>query len=665
MSIFIKRSDLKVKTPTTGTYQGQSLFTENDTQTQINRINSAGTTQVNAVNAKGQETLASIPDDYTELSNDVDDLKSALYPNNAFDVLAYNSIATNGTDKYVTFTFSGNSCAVSGTASGNAVKTIYSNTSKLPYGFVAGRSYAFKYSTGDNNVRLAMFFRDSNNANISGTSQYLTADTVVPIPSNAVGMIIRVDVQSNATVDTTVTFSCLSADTNYDLTQKVNRAIKGEERSYYQTTGLLDLNGMLDDHIWLVDDSHTFVNKPDGMTSGFVMVTHTSNFHLQLAWQFSGGKMWKRRGDATGSVWEDWKLVSGDAGTVNNYYFDTNENTYNIESTPTITSDTNNYLASTGDTTDRTSDIATMLTANKVCNLGAGVFYVKDLEMPSGTAIKGSGYNTKIIMASGDGCAIQMASFCSISDCSVCGSASSISVPSEIGSRNGILWSGDFTETSDSTIQPMMGLISNVRILDFTGGAIVCQDTGTGTYNQLQVVNLFTNHCGVGIYIPYYSEYHKFTNVRTVGGLYGCINNGGNNIFVNCDFSTCKNGLLMDNSSNQSPNNSHGSMFGCVFNHINSNTGIAIKILNCDHGFVFDGCQIFYGQIDIEDSDGIVISNCNFGPTNNNITIKNGGAVLFANNMHKAQPTISITNNANVHFVNCYVGDTGATVAPA
>lgn len=85
MSIFIKKSDLKVKNPTTGTYQGQSLFTENDTQTQINRINSAGTTQVNAVNAKGQETLASIPDDYTELSDDVNNLKSDF--NESFAVM--------------------------------------------------------------------------------------------------------------------------------------------------------------------------------------------------------------------------------------------------------------------------------------------------------------------------------------------------------------------------------------------------------------------------------------------------------------------------------------------------------------------------------------------------------------------------------------------------
>ena len=102
MSIFIKRSDLKVKNPTTGTYQGQSLFTENDTQTQLNRITSAGTTQVNAVNAKGQETLASIPDDYTELSNNVDDLKSALSVNDKHVVNELLSTENVNTDKEIT-----------------------------------------------------------------------------------------------------------------------------------------------------------------------------------------------------------------------------------------------------------------------------------------------------------------------------------------------------------------------------------------------------------------------------------------------------------------------------------------------------------------------------------------------------------------------------------
>lgn len=41
-------------------------------------VNAAGATQVAAIGAKGEEVLESIPDDYTTLSNDVDDLKSNL-----------------------------------------------------------------------------------------------------------------------------------------------------------------------------------------------------------------------------------------------------------------------------------------------------------------------------------------------------------------------------------------------------------------------------------------------------------------------------------------------------------------------------------------------------------------------------------------------------------
>ena len=43
----------------------------------VNTVNQAGTTQVQAVANKGAEVLQSIPSDYTELTEDVDDLKSA------------------------------------------------------------------------------------------------------------------------------------------------------------------------------------------------------------------------------------------------------------------------------------------------------------------------------------------------------------------------------------------------------------------------------------------------------------------------------------------------------------------------------------------------------------------------------------------------------------
>ena len=48
--------------------------------TQVGNVNTAGSTQVGAVQAKGQEVINSIPSDYTALSDDVDDLKSAVSP---------------------------------------------------------------------------------------------------------------------------------------------------------------------------------------------------------------------------------------------------------------------------------------------------------------------------------------------------------------------------------------------------------------------------------------------------------------------------------------------------------------------------------------------------------------------------------------------------------
>lgn len=326
----------------------------------------------------------------------------------------------------------------------------------------------------------------------------------------------------------------------------------------------------------------------------------------------------------------------------------------------------NAYLAPSGDNTDRTADILALLTNAGVCRLGKGDYYVSNIDMPTGTAIIGSGYQTRIVLSgTTEGYAIKMTNYCSVKDVQIVGKTSLISLSETVGGRHGILWQGNYTQDQTADNQPRMGKIENVDIFAFTGGGITCYDTGYGTFNALEVVNAYINNCNVGINIPYWSEFHKFTNVRTASCYHGCINNGGNNTFVNCDFSTCKIGFLMDNSTGQSPNNSHGQCVGCVFNHADNNNGIGIKVLNCDAGFIFDACQIFFSQIYIDESDGVVVSNCNFGANNCNITISGGGAMLFANNMHQSAPTITITNNSNVHFVNCYVRATGASVAPS
>ena len=81
MPVTIKGSRMNYK-DSNGNYVGVDAVTETTTAEQVAAINTAATsaknTAVAAIQAKGEETIASVPSDYTTLSNDVDDLKSQL-----------------------------------------------------------------------------------------------------------------------------------------------------------------------------------------------------------------------------------------------------------------------------------------------------------------------------------------------------------------------------------------------------------------------------------------------------------------------------------------------------------------------------------------------------------------------------------------------------------
>ena len=88
MSVTIKSANLKYKNQQ-GEYVGVNSISDNSTaeqlaaiasagSTQLSTIGTAGWTQINAIEDKGAETLASIPDDYTTLSENVTELKSAI-----------------------------------------------------------------------------------------------------------------------------------------------------------------------------------------------------------------------------------------------------------------------------------------------------------------------------------------------------------------------------------------------------------------------------------------------------------------------------------------------------------------------------------------------------------------------------------------------------------
>ena len=74
MSLTVRRFDCQVKDSQTGVMKPAGLLSSDA----IGAINSAKETAIAAVQAKGTETLNSIPADYTALDTEVDDLKNAL-----------------------------------------------------------------------------------------------------------------------------------------------------------------------------------------------------------------------------------------------------------------------------------------------------------------------------------------------------------------------------------------------------------------------------------------------------------------------------------------------------------------------------------------------------------------------------------------------------------
>ena len=221
--------------------------------------------------------------------------------------------------------------------------------------------------------------------------------------------------------------------------------------------------------------------------------------------------------------------------------------------------------------------------------------------------------------------------------------------------RHGILWEGTYNTDSKTKRR---GIVSGCDILNFSGGGITCYNTGTPVNSCLMVSDTFIRACSVGINIPYSSEFNIFTSVHARACYYGCINNGGNNLFSVCNFSANTVGMLMDNSQGQSPNNSHGSVVGCIFDHSNSNEGVGIQIDGCKNGEIFDGCQIFYSDIVVNNSVGIQFNNFNAGK-NVDITVtkgNSGGPVLFNNWVFTNTPfSITVDDNYDAcRFINCF-----------
>ena len=429
-----------------------------------------------------------------------------------------------------------------------------------------------------------------------------------------------------------------------------------------------DINTVTTNGIWLLLNSQTYQHLPSDKThkAGYLFVYNVANWCLQLFVPFTMTGMYRR---ASNGSWQNWTLLA-DAATGDTYNY-TNEyeltsysNTYNVTASPQITSDTNNYLASTGDSTDVTSSIVSMLQMSKICRLGPGDFYVHGIDMPDDTMLCGSGPGTRIVLTGTNtdtGYAVKLGNRCSVKDVMIIGNTTDIqyaNVSQNIVERHGILF--EATYSVDSSTKEKCN-IDNVWIKNFTGGGITCYNTGVGSTSCINVSNCFIYRCNAGVYIPFYSEFHRFTNVHAHNCYYGAVNNGGNCSFVNCGFSANRVGMLMDNSNGQSTNSSHGSVVGCVFNHSDGNNGVGIKIDGMRNGEVFSDCQLFYSDIVVNNSSGIQFNNFNCGGTSGTVSVNitkggQGGLILF-NNCIFADGCYDINVDSGYtqcKFVNCW-----------
>lgn len=121
-------------------------------------------------------------------------------------------------------------------------------------------------------------------------------------------------------------------------------------------------------------------------------------------------------------------------------------------------------------------------------------------------------------------------------------------------------------------------------------------------FKQFQITNCrwYFNYCGN--YFDYRCEYNQLCNCVWGENYIGTVNCGGNNAYVACQWNANTTGFKMENAGS---NPAHGGCNGCTFNHNYTN---AIQIDDCVNGWTFEGCQVFYGSIVVNNSQGVVFN---------------------------------------------------------
>ena len=573
---------------------------------------------------------------------------------NVLDLYEKESREHNG----ITFDWTEKGCYVHGTSTGTANSRIFYSLTELPLCIQLGMPVRLQIESDDpNSVVHLDIFRCVGGAVGARWVNLTTANNggvmYSDVPTNTEGLLVRISVVgANVTADENVRISMvpqISELNIHDGNTFINDADGNTENGIYfiSTGGTPPVNYPYHAPGWLYVQNIGISNDV-----GVLQVYYPWNSEVHdIMWRTSN------RG-----VWNSWKALGSGGGGGDVII----QNTYNITTSPAITTDDHGWLvpvdtesASDAGKTDMTGPIMSMLTSTGYCHLAPGIFYVSgNIDMPAGSTLIGCGQDTiiRLLSSTSSGYIVRASQYNTVKDIRFSGGYSAIDVSSEtVGTRHGLVYVGNEDGSSPAIPTALPSMVNNCWFDNFSGAGIYCNNSGNSVNQPLIVSDCFIRYCGAGIDIKYLAEYLKFTNVVTYHCHYACINNGGNNTFTGCTFHGTV-GFLIQNGTNSG----HGSCIGCTFNHIDSwndpsgsGNGNAIQISSLSNGFMFTGCQIWYGKVIIQNSRGVSISDTQFGGGYPVIKVSGSYGAFFNNCIFHASPTI--TKNSATKFNGCYL----------
>lgn len=316
-------------------------------------------------------------------------------------------------------------------------------------------------------------------------------------------------------------------------------------------------------------------------------------------------------------------------------------------------------LTSTGDTTDRYSDIMYCLNNYKACVLAEGEFCISQtIGMPDNSSLSGLGSVSVLRLldnASGQ-VAVNVGSYCTVENLTIKGSSTPLPYSSYTrGNRKGVSLLGDYTDFNTGTTAHNFSKLSNLTITDFNHSGIwCCKNDGAGTF-LADNIDIF--RCHTGINIELFSEFSSFTNCRCRNCNIGCVMQGGNNLFNGCHFTSNLESLRIDGANNTLVNPAHSSFSGCSFAHAGANNdGNLIWAKNTIYGLAFNGCNFWHGSINIQNTNSVIFDGNIFGLENQVFILIGNGNIISNNKFYGNLPTFNLgTGNSGQRF--CWVNN--------